>query len=137
MHVRDGMSEVVLTIGPTHTLRSASRLMAERKVGAAVVMDPEAPGPGILTERDVLESVAAGQDPDSERACDHLTANVVLASPEWSLEEAAVAMIRGGFRHLVVVDGGDISGVVSMRDIVRCWTDDGSICDVPENSAAA
>jgi CBS domain-containing protein len=137
MQVRDGMSEVVLTIGPSHTLHAAARLMAERKVGAAVVMDPEAPGPGILTERDVLESVAQGQDPDAERACDHLTANIVLASPDWSLEEAAVAMIRGGFRHLVVVDGGDIAGVVSMRDIVRCWTDDGSICDVPESSAAA
>jgi CBS domain-containing protein len=136
MHVRDGMSDVVLTIGPGHTLRMASRLMAERKVGAAVVIDPEAAGPGILTERDVLESVARGQDPDAEAAADHLTANIVAAVPEWSLEEAAVAMVRGGFRHLVVVDGGDIVGVVSMRDIVRCWTEDGSICEVPASAAA-
>jgi CBS domain-containing protein len=131
------MTEIVLTIGPSHTLRTASRLMAERKVGAAVVIDPEAAGPGILTERDVLESVAQGEDPDVERAADHLTAGIVLASPAWSLEEAAVAMIRGGFRHLVVVDGGDITGVVSMRDIVRCWTDDGSICEVPTSTTAA
>jgi CBS domain-containing protein len=137
MHVRDGMSDVVLTIGPKHTLRAASRLMAERKVGAAVVIDPEAGGPGIITERDVLESVAKGQDPDVECAADHLTADIVSAAPEWSLEEAAVAMIRGGFRHLVVVDGGDIAGVVSMRDIVRCWTEDGSICEVPSSTAAA
>jgi CBS domain-containing protein len=137
MRVRDGMSEVVLTIGPSHTLRTASRLMAERKVGAAVVIDPDAAGPGIITERDVLESVAKGQDPDAECAADHLTSNIVAAAPAWSLEEAAVAMIRGGFRHLVVVDGGDIVGVVSMRDIVRCWTEDGSICDVPASSAAA
>jgi CBS domain-containing protein len=136
MHVRDGMSDVVLTIGPGHTLRAASRLMAERKVGAAVVIDPEAAGPGILTERDVLESVARGQNPDDECAADHLTASVVAAAPEWSLEEAAVAMVRGGFRHLVVVDGGDIVGVVSMRDIVRCWTEDGSICEVPASAAA-
>jgi CBS domain-containing protein len=136
MHVRDGMSDVVLTIGPSHTLRTASRLMAERHVGAAVVIDPEAAGPGIITERDVLESVAEGQDPDTEYAADHLTANIVAASPAWSLEEAAVAMIRGGFRHLVVVDGGDIVGVVSMRDIVRCWTEDGSICEVPSTAAA-
>ena len=46
MQVRDGMSEMVLTVGPGHTLREAARLMAERKVGAAVVMDPDAPGPG-------------------------------------------------------------------------------------------
>ncbi len=136
MQVRDGMSEVVLTIGPGHTLRVASRLMAERKVGAAVVIDPDEPGPGILTERDVLESIAQGQDPDTERAADHLTGNIVLAAPSWSLEEAAVAMVKGGFRHLVVVDGGDIAGVVSMRDIVRCWTQDGSICEVPSSAAA-
>jgi CBS domain-containing protein len=135
MHVRDGMSDVVLTIGPGHTLRAAARLMAERKVGAAVVIDPEGAGPGILTERDILESVAAGQDPDSECASDHLTSDTVVAAPGWSLEEAAVAMIRGGFRHLIVVDGGDIVGVVSMRDIVRCWTEDGSICEVPAAAA--
>jgi CBS domain-containing protein len=135
MQVRDGMSDVVLTIGPGHTLRAAARLMAERKVGAAVVIDPEGAGPGILTERDILESVAKGQDPDTECASDHLTADTVVAAPSWSLEEAAVAMIRGGFRHLVVVDGGDIAGVVSMRDIVRCWTEDGSICEVPAAAA--
>jgi CBS domain-containing protein len=136
MQVRDGMSDVVLTIGPGHTLRQAARLMAERKVGAAVVIDPEGAGPGILTERDLLESVARGQDPDEERASDHLTADTVVASPNWSLEEAAVAMIQGGFRHLIVVEGGDITGVVSMRDIVRCWTEDGSICEVPSSAAA-
>jgi CBS domain-containing protein len=131
MQVRDGMSEVVLTIGPTHSLRAAARLMAERKVGAAVVLDPDGEGPGILTERDILQSIAEGQDPDAERAADHLTPETVSATPTWSLEEAAVAMIKGGFRHLIVVDGGEIAGVVSMRDIVRCWTGDGSICEVP------
>ena len=40
-------------------------------------------------------------------------------------------MVRGGFRHLVVTDGGEVAGLLSMRDIVRCWTDDGAICDVP------
>src|ERR1700729_243138 len=64
MQVRDGMSQVVLTIGPSHTLRDAARLMSERRVGAAVVIDPEAGGPGILTERDVLRSVVASQDPE-------------------------------------------------------------------------
>ena len=136
MQVRDGMTDVVVTVGPGHTLRAAARLMNERKVGAAVVMDPEAPGPGIITERDVLVSVAAGQDPDAECVSDHLTSQIVSAAPNWSLEEAAVAMVRGGFRHLVVVDGSDVAGVISVRDIVRCWTDDGSICDVPASAAA-
>ena len=85
MQVRDGMSKVVLTVGPGHTLREAARLMADRRVGAAVVMDPEGEGPGILTERDVLDSVGRGQDPDTERVCDHLTSDVVYATPDWSL----------------------------------------------------
>jgi CBS domain-containing protein len=137
MQVRDGMSRVVLTVGPDHTLRQASAQMARRNVGAAVVVDPEGEGPGIITERDVLRSVADGQDPDGEKVGAHLTAESVSASPEWSLEEAASAMVRGGFRHLLVVDGGDTVGIVSMRDIVRCWTDDGAICDVPPGARAA
>ena len=131
MQVRDGMSSMVLTVGPGHTLREAAKLMADRQVGAAVVLDGDAAGPGILTERDVLDAIGRGQDVDAERVGDHLTSDVVFASPDWSLEEAAVAMVRGGFRHLVVTDGGEVAGLLSMRDIVRCWTDDGAICDVP------
>jgi len=136
MHVRDGMSEVVLTVGPGHTLREAAKAMAARRVGAAVVMDPDAPGPGIITERDLLDSIGRGEDPDTERVADHLTSDTVFAAPSWSLEEAAVAMVRGGFRHLIVCNGGEVAGVLSVRDIVRVWTADGSICDVPSSAAA-
>src|ERR687886_405042 len=104
MQVSEGMSSVVLEVGPGHSLRDAARRMADRGVGAAVVVDPEGQGPGIITERDLL----------------------------LSLGRAAEAMVRGGFRHLVVVDGGETVGVLSMRDIVRCWTQDGASCDVPE-----
>jgi CBS domain-containing protein len=135
MQVRDAMSEAVLTVGPGHTLRDAARLMSDRRVGAAVVIDPEGGGPGIITERDVLTSIGAGQDPDAERVGAHLTSDIVHASQMWSLEEAAATMVRGGFRHLVVIEGGDVIGLISMRDIVRCWTDDGSICDVPAEAA--
>jgi CBS domain-containing protein len=131
MQVSEGMSTVVLTIGPDHTIRDAARAMAERKVGAAVVLDPEQPGPGILTERDVLDVIGQGQSPDTERVADHLSQNLTFAEPSWSLERAAEAMVRGGFRHLVVVDGGETIGVLSMRDIVRCWTDVGASCEVP------
>ena len=137
MQVRNGMSTVVLTVGPDHTLRQAACLMDERKVGAAVVIDPELPGPGILTERDVLASVAAGQDPDTERVSDHLTANTVFASQNWSLEQAAAAMVKGGFRHLIVIDGNETAGILSVRDIVRCWTDDGASCEIPQSAASA
>jgi CBS domain-containing protein len=134
MRVRDGMSTEVLTVGPAHSLREAAALMSRRRVGAAVVLDPDGQGPGILTERDVLDAIGAGQDPDSERVRDHLTADIVFAAPDWSLEEAAVAMVRGRFRHLVVTDGGEIAGILSVRDVVRCWTDDGAICAVPESA---
>src|SRR5918997_5267147 len=137
MQVRDGMSEAVLTVGPDHSLRDAARLMSQRKVGAAIVLDPEQPGPGILTERDLLDSLGAGQDPDEEKVADHLSATLTFAAPDWSLERAAEAMVRGGFRHLVIVDGGETVGVLSMRDVVRCWTDDGASCDVPSSAAAA
>lgn len=135
MQVREGMSTVVLTVGPGHTLRQAATAMADRGVGAAVVHDPEAPGPGIITERDVLISIGRGQDPETERVADHLTADLVLAAPDWSLEQAAAAMVRGGFRHLVVIESAEIAGILSVRDIVRCWTDDGATCDVPQVAA--
>jgi CBS domain-containing protein len=137
MRVREGMSTVVLTVGPHHTLRQASAAMAERGVGAAVVHNPEGMGPGIITERDVLLSLGRGEDPDSERVAAHLTADLVFAAPDWSLEEAAVAMVRGGFRHLVVISGGETAGILSVRDIVRCWTDDGAICEIPQPPAVA
>ena len=120
--VRDGMSHLVLTIGPAHTLRQAARMMSARHIGAAVVIDPEHAGIGILTERDILDSVAAGEDPDAELAAQHRTEDLTFASPDWTLEQAAAAMIKGGFRHLVVVEDHDVAGLLSMRDIVRCWT---------------
>jgi len=116
------MSHLVLTIGPAHTLRQAARMMSARRIGAAVVIDPEQAGVGILTERDILDSIAAGQDPDAELVAQHRTEHLVYAAPDWTLEEAAEAMIRGGFRHLVVVEGQEVAGLLSMRDIVRCWT---------------
>jgi CBS domain-containing protein len=125
------MSKVVLTVGPDQSLRDVARQMTERRVGAAVIMDPEAPGPAIVTERDVLRAYAedriTGDDPVSQ----HSTQHVVLAAPDWSLEHAADEMVRGGFRHLIVVDAGRIIGVLSMRDIVTSWAQDGATSEVP------
>jgi CBS domain-containing protein len=134
MQVRTGMSRMVVTVSPGVTLHDAARSMADRGVGAAVVIDPEQPGPGIITERDVLQSVGSGQDPNSELVRDHLSPEITFAAPDWSLERAAEAMVRGGFRHLVVVDGGQMVGVLSMRDIVRCWVEDGATSSLPAAS---
>jgi CBS domain-containing protein len=129
MQVRDGMSTDVLTVGPDHTLRAASRAMAARKVGAAVVHDPDGEGVGILTERDVLSSVGAGEDPDTERVRDHVSTDLVYAAPSWTLEQAAAAMVNGGFRHLVVLEAGEVAGILSVRDIARCWARERSADD--------
>jgi len=131
MQVRDGMSEVVLSVGPGHTLRDAARFMGRRGVGAAVVIDPEQPGPGIITERDILISLAESQNPDQELVGDHLSGNLTFAAPDWSLERAAEAMVKGGFRHLVVVEDGETAGVLSIRDIVRCWVSEGATSEMP------
>ncbi|KIF76605.1 histidine kinase [Streptomyces sp. 150FB] len=121
MLVRDAMSSVVLTIGPAHTLRQAAGLMAARRVGAAVVLDTDHCGIGILTERDILNSIGAGQSPETETAGGHTTTDVVFAAPSWTLEDAAATMSKGGFRHLIVLDDREPVGIVSVRDIIRCW----------------
>ena len=109
-------------VGPEHTLRQAARMMSNRGVGSAIVIDPESEGVGIMTERDVLKAIGAGLDCDVERTASHLTWDVVYAGPDWTVDEAAAAMARGGFRHLVVLEDGEVLGVISVRDIVRVWT---------------
>lgn len=135
MHVRDAMSNVVVTAGPDHTLREAARRMTAGGVGAAVVIDEQQGGPCIITERDILRSVGGDEAPDEERVCEHLTADVILATPDWSLEQAASEMVRGGFRHIIVVDGAEVVGILSMRDIVRCWTADGATSELASSGA--
>jgi CBS domain-containing protein len=111
-------------------------MMSARRIGAAVVIDPEHAGIGILTERDILDSVAADEDPDAELAAQHRTEDLTFASPDWTLEEAAAAMVKGGFRHLVVVEGHDVEGLLSMRDIVRCWTSAEAASPQPATTSA-
>lgn len=137
MQVSEAMSEVVVTVGPEHSLADAARRMAESGVGAAVVIDPEMPGAGIITERDIAHSVGAGERPGEERVSAHMASNVVYAEEGWSLEKAAETMVTNGFRHLVVIDGSQTAGVISMRDIVRAWVSEGATCDLPAVDAGS
>ncbi len=123
MDVRDGMNRIVVTVGPDHTLREAAQRMTAAEVGAAVVLDPEGEGPGILTERDLLHACGRGDDLDSEHVGSHMAQRLTYAAAEWPLEKAAEEMVRGRFRHVVVLDGSEVVGILSMRDIVRCWTE--------------
>ncbi|MFT4034556.1 MAG: CBS domain-containing protein [Patulibacter sp.] len=115
------MSAVVLTVGPGHTLRDAATKMAERGVGSAVVVDPDGYGPGLIAERDIVRAIAAGLDVGTERVGNHMARDTVVATPNWPLEQAAKVMLRGRCRHLVVVEGREVVGVVSVRDIVAAW----------------
>lgn len=139
MEVRQGMSNVVLTVGPGHSLREAARKMAEKGVGAAIVVDEQEPGPRVVSERDILISLGRGEDPDTERVGDHMSDSMIAASPGWSLERAAVEMSHRHIRHLVVVESAEIVGVLSMRDIVRVWTSDGATSGMtsPETEQSA
>jgi len=121
MQVHEAMSTAVVQLGPDHTLRQAAQLMSRQHVGSAIVVDPEGSGVGIITERDILKALGADLDPDIERCAEHITWEVVYASPSWTIEEAGSAMVRGGFRHLVVLDGDEVLGVISVRDVLRVW----------------
>jgi CBS domain-containing protein len=131
MQVRDAMTKPVLVVGPDHTLRQVAELMAARRVGSAIVIDPDSAGVGIFTERDLLYAVGAGLDPDAERVSAHLTRDVVYAVPDWTLAQAAATMARGGFRHLVVMDGREVLGVISVRDLVRVWAGEDAATGTP------
>jgi len=137
MLVKDGMNPIVVTVGPDNRLRDAAKRMTEHNVGAAVVMDTEGSGPGIITERDLLRANGLGQDIDTERVRDHLSARVIYAYADWSLEQAAAEMAHGHFRHVIVLDtGGQAVGILSMRDIVRCWVSDGATSVMSEQGSA-
>ena len=136
VQVSDLMTPAAVTDDPDDTLAEACARMRSQQTGSLLVMEG-ARLTGIVTERDVLRSLGTGQDPDSERVADHLTSELVFASPDWSLEEAAAAMVRGSFRHLIVVEHGEVTGILSVRDIIRCWSQDGATSDMPRSAATA
>jgi CBS domain-containing protein len=90
--------------------------MVKANVGSAIVMQGRFLA-GILTERDVLRSAASGEDPRASRVSDWMTPDPQSAGPDTSVEEAAEIMLKNGFRHLPVVEGRTVCGVVSLRDL--------------------
>ena len=115
------MTPDVLGLDPATSLVDAARRMHERRVGAVVVTEGDRLV-GIVTERDVLRAVATGAIDGS--VADAMTHTPDTIGPEESAGQAAALMIHGGFRHLPVVDGGDVVGMLSIRDLVRVSVDD-------------
>ncbi|MEQ8833059.1 MAG: CBS domain-containing protein [Miltoncostaeaceae bacterium] len=132
MRVQDAMTPVTATVGPDHTLQQAAQRMVRSHTGAAVVMDGMLQGPAMITERDLLRAVASGRDPASERVEDHMTQALVTAAPAWPIEQAAHTMVKHGVRHILVFEGPELVGVLSMRDVVTT----GGIAPLAEAVAA-
>jgi CBS domain-containing protein len=118
------MSSGLLSIDRSAPLTEAARRMSERHVGAILVVEGEALR-GILTERDVLRAVGAGPV-GSASVADWMTPDPETIEASDSTGHAASLMIHGGFRHLPVYDGGRLSGIISIRDLIRLSLDDES-----------
>ena len=113
----DIISGKVFSVPPTATVAEAAETMVKGRVGSAVVVD----GPwllGIFTERDALRVAAAGVDPTSTGVKDWMTREPVTVGPDTDSDDAAAIMATEGFRHLPVVDGDSVVGVVSLRDVL-------------------
>ena len=118
---REHMSRDLLTVAPGDALGEVSQRMVDRDVGAVIVMEGGALA-GILTERDVLRAVAAGIQDDTV-VSDWMTRDPETMSPEDTTQHAAVLMIHGGFRHLPLVEGDEVVGMLSIRDLMRVVLD--------------
>ncbi len=120
--VADHMSRDLLIVEPSEAIGVAAREMASRNVGTVLVMD-EGRLVGILTERDVLRAVAAGWD-ENEPVSARMTHSPETADADDTTDHAATLMIHGGFRHLPIMEGADVVGILSIRDLVRVALDD-------------
>jgi CBS domain-containing protein len=118
---RDHMSRDLLTVSPGDSLSEVAQRMVDRDVGAVLVTDGSELS-GILTERDVLRAVAAGIQDDTVVA-DWMTRDPETMDPGDTTQQAAVLMIHGGFRHLPVVEGKEVVGMLSIRDLMRVVLD--------------
>ena len=119
---RTHMSRDLLTVDPSLPITEVAKRMVAKDVGAVLVFDDDGMC-GILTERDVLRAVADGID-DSTLVRDRMTPNPETLDADDTTEHAAVLMIHGGFRHLPVVEEGDVVGVLSIRDLMRVVLED-------------
>jgi CBS domain-containing protein len=118
---RDHMSRDLLTVSPGDSLSDVAQRMVDRDVGAVLVMDGSQLS-GILTERDVLRAVAAGTE-ERTVVSDWMTRDPETMAPDDTTQHAAVLMIHGGFRHLPLVEGSDVVGMLSIRDLMRVVLD--------------
>jgi CBS domain-containing protein len=119
---RNHMSRNLLTVEPGLPLKEVAERMVSRDVGAVLVTEGGRLT-GILTERDVLRAVAGGIS-DTTLVSDWMTRDPETMEPDETTGQAAVLMIHGGFRHMPIVEGDDIVGMLSIRDLMRVVLED-------------
>jgi CBS domain-containing protein len=123
MRVRELVGGEVVWVSPDETLRRAAEKMVAREVGS-VAVEVDGALQGILTERDILRAVADAADLDLDSASAWMTEYPDSFGPEMDVEEAAAWMLATGFRHLPVLDGDAVLGVISIKDVLWAVTDD-------------
>src|SRR5215471_14921667 len=114
--LKDLMNTSVVTASPDTTVTEAAAGMVRAQVGSVVVLQGSFLA-GILTERDVLRAAASGEDLSVSLVSAWMSPDPQAASLDMSAEEAAQIMLLNGFRHLPVLDGREVCGVVSIRDL--------------------
>ena len=120
--LRDVAIRHLVTVDPATTLRRAAKVMTDRGVGCAVVVENERVA-GIVTERDVLRAIAADAVMDDVTVNEVMTRDVVSGAPGWELLKAVHTMTEGGFRHLLVMEMDDPVGIVSLRDLMTAMAE--------------
>ena len=110
----------VISVTPATTVAQIAQIISSRRIGAVVVLDGDGRLAGIVSERDVVKALAAkGAGVHTMIADDIMTRDVVTADGNTTIEEAMEIMDRGYFRHIPVVEGGRLIGIISIRDAVK------------------
>jgi CBS domain-containing protein len=120
--VRKHMSRDLLSVEPDETITEVARRMVERNIGAVLVLDGGRLV-GVMTERDLMRAVARGLHGDAVVA-EYMTKDPETIEADDTTQHAAVLMIHGGFRHLPVLEGGDVVGILSIRDLMQVALED-------------
>ncbi len=114
--LRDVMTTKLVTTSPDAAVADAAARMVAAGTGSAIVLQGTFLA-GILTERDVLRAAASGENLGEAKVSEWMTPDPQSAAPDATPEEAAQVMLLNGFRHLPVVDGREVCGVVSLREL--------------------
>jgi CBS domain-containing protein len=110
----------VTTVGPTASIAEVAEVLATHRIGAALVMDRAEQLLGIISERDIVRSLAANGGHTLEMTAGQLmTRALQIATPDTTVEEAMHMMTEGRFRHLPVIDHGRVAGLISIGDVVK------------------